>query len=141
MTERKRFFFYSLYGFGLPCLLTVMVSILDQIEFIPDHYRPRIATNSCFLHGKQIHYFAYKLYKLVAFKRYFIVFLPFTEDFLTKLIFFYLPLGIMIIINIVLFIWTIRRIKQVQREAITMTTLADDHNSGFRKTLHRKKEQ
>lgn len=47
----------------------------------------------------------------------------------------------MIIMNIVLFILTTRRIKRVQREAVTMTTLADDHNSGFRKTLHKKKEQ
>lgn len=86
-------------------------------------------------------YFAYELYSFLYVNDILLVFFSFADDFLTTLLFFYLPLGIMIIMNIVLFILTTRRIKQVQREAITMTTLEDDHNSDCRKTLHRKKEQ
>lgn len=82
-TEPKLFILYTIYSFGLPGVLTILMHILDSIESIPYHLRPGFGAESCFIKGERY----------------------------STLLVFHLPLAIIIIFNIVLFIMTATKIS------------------------------
>lgn len=63
LSESRQFFWYTTYSCGVPCLLTVLIVLLDVIESIPEPLRPGVGTNKCFLHREflfiQIYYANY----------------------------------------------------------------------------------
>lgn len=50
-TEAKLFILYSIYSFGLPGLLTILMHILDSTESVPYHLKPGFGVESCFIKG------------------------------------------------------------------------------------------
>jgi G protein-coupled receptor Mth (Methuselah protein) len=48
-TDRRRFLKYSLYAFGLPLLVSMLVFISDETNFIPDEYKIGMGKNDCFV--------------------------------------------------------------------------------------------
>lgn len=50
--ERKRFLYYSLYAWGCPLVLVVLVAIFENTELIDDHLRPGFGINNCSFYSK-----------------------------------------------------------------------------------------
>lgn len=50
-SNKTQFSFFALYAWGLPLLLTIFGHILDSMSSLPDHLRPGIGTETCFLKG------------------------------------------------------------------------------------------
>lgn len=87
-SERKRFLFYCLYAFGVPVLVTGFVWLLDFVTFIPEEYQPLMGVKRCWIQTSR----------------------------LVEAIYVYIPISVIIIINIVLYSITAYKIFQVQRE-------------------------
>ncbi|XP_062708341.1 G-protein coupled receptor Mth2-like isoform X3 [Aedes albopictus] len=85
--ERKRFLYYSLYAWGCPLVLVVLVAIFENTELIDDHLRPGFGINNC----------------------------SFYTDKMVQFLYLYLPLLILIAANLYFFIVTAVRIIRVQR--------------------------
>lgn len=56
LPEQKQFLCYILYSGGIPCLLTLILVILDHVESVPDNLQPNVGSDNCFLNRKQIEY-------------------------------------------------------------------------------------
>ncbi|KXJ82612.1 hypothetical protein RP20_CCG012774 [Aedes albopictus] len=107
--ERKRFLYYSLYAWGCPLVLVVLVAIFENTELIEDHLRPGFGINNC----------------------------SFYTDKMVQFLYLYLPLLILIAANLYFFIVTAVRIIRVQRA--TEAALKNDsrrHNR-FENDRHR----
>ena len=50
--ERKKFFLYCLYAFGVPLLCTLIVAFMDNMDFIPDILKPKMGTDRCLIRSK-----------------------------------------------------------------------------------------
>lgn len=133
-SERKRFALYCLYGFGIPCILTILLYAMDQIDSIPEYLRPRFGQHSCFLHCwlsdfSQIFLHMYVPDLLIS---------TFSDERFTRFLFFYIPLGVLITLNIILFVLTAMRIRRVHDEATKLRS--PEEKSRLRKSLDRKRE-
>lgn len=53
LSEQKQFLVYILYSGGIPCLLTLILVILDHIESVPENLQPKLGNDGCFLNRKQ----------------------------------------------------------------------------------------
>lgn len=51
--ENVQFFWYLLYGFGIPAILTSIIYIMDKIESIPKYLRPGFDESSCSLFSEK----------------------------------------------------------------------------------------
>ncbi|XP_063920685.1 G-protein coupled receptor Mth2-like isoform X11 [Zophobas morio] len=85
--ERKRFFMYCGYAFGMPVLHVLVVRLIDSSLAQNSDFKPGIGTGQCFL------------------KRGF-----------PELLYFYGPMAILITINIILFTITAFKIRSVKKE-------------------------
>ncbi|GAB0093376.1 G-protein coupled receptor Mth [Sergentomyia squamirostris] len=90
--ERKQFLIYSIYAWG--CSLTILsITIAMQFsEAIPEHHRPGIGVETCWIKGRKINEFFY----------------------------LYFPVIILISINVILFTLTSIQIRRMQKEAAVM---------------------
>lgn len=86
--DAKRFLMYSAYAFGVPIAFTFLVYIIDSTSFVPENFRPRIGERRCFIIGSWI----------------------------VEAIYVYIPISIILIVNIVLYSVTALTIHRVQRE-------------------------
>lgn len=86
--ERKLFLMYCLYAFGVSIALTCGLYLIDISTFIPDPYRPLMGINRCWLQRSRV----------------------------VEAIYLYLPISIILIINIILYSVTAYKIYQVQKE-------------------------
>lgn len=87
-SDRKRFFFYSLYASGVPIIFTLIVYVIDSTEFVPLRFRPQIGEKRCWI----------------------------IESKTVEAIYVYIPISIILIINIVLYSVTAYTIYRVQKE-------------------------
>ncbi|CAH1179458.1 unnamed protein product [Phaedon cochleariae] len=85
--EKKRFIIYCLYAWGVPLLHILTVFLLNTYGDERSAYHPQLGYRKCFV-----------------------------EDGLPNLLYFYLPMAIVIVINIILFILTTIRIQKAKRE-------------------------
>ncbi|CAG9856139.1 unnamed protein product [Phyllotreta striolata] len=85
--ERKRFIIYCVYAWGVPTIHTIIVFLINTYGDPDASYYPGIGKRRCFL-GEELPTFYY----------------------------FYLPMAILIGINIILFIATTVRIQRIKRE-------------------------
>lgn len=49
--DRKRFLLYSLYGWGLPIILTSLVALLKYTNFPPQWLRPLLGDAKCLMYS------------------------------------------------------------------------------------------
>ncbi|XP_055853658.1 G-protein coupled receptor Mth2 [Episyrphus balteatus] len=91
--HNKKFIFYSLYGWGLPSLLTTITICLTKFDILSDHLRPKFGKGRC--------WFEHTLAK-------------------SQLIFFSCPIGVLFMVNLLLFSLTLRYCNKVKREIFRM---------------------
>ncbi|XP_013109639.2 G-protein coupled receptor Mth2 [Stomoxys calcitrans] len=93
-SQNKRFLWYSLYGWGLPTAITVITVTLTKSDVLSDNIRPNFGHGRCW----------------------------FTYDSAgsANLLFFSGPVGILFLINLILFILTLRYCNRVKREIFRM---------------------
>lgn len=86
--ERKRFLVYCLYAFGGPAVLTLSVYLIDHISSIPKYFKPLMGISRCWIQDNRM----------------------------VEAIFIYLPISIILVVNIVLYSVTAFKIYKVQKE-------------------------
>ncbi|XP_055917318.1 G-protein coupled receptor Mth2 isoform X2 [Eupeodes corollae] len=91
--HNKKFIFYSLYGWGLPSLATTITICLTKFDILSEHLRPKFGKGRC--------WFEHTLAK-------------------SQLIFFSCPIGVLFMVNLVLFTLTLRYCNKVKREIFRM---------------------
>ncbi|KAF2899562.1 hypothetical protein ILUMI_06612 [Ignelater luminosus] len=84
-TERKRLLLYSSYAFGTPLLHVILVLILTTVGSHDAWYYPGIGDGQCWFY-----------------------------EGAATLLYFYIPMAALVVVNIILFIKTAMKIKQVQ---------------------------
>ncbi|XP_015189497.1 PREDICTED: G-protein coupled receptor Mth2 [Polistes dominula] len=88
--HRKRFLLYCLYAWGLACLMTVIVIVVDHTHILPNYLTPGIGLGSCwFNHGKYVY---------------------------AEIVFFIGPVTLQLIINILFFVVTSINCNKVKAE-------------------------
>ncbi|XP_032595168.2 G-protein coupled receptor Mth2 [Drosophila grimshawi] len=92
--QRKRFLWYSLYGWGMPTVLTTITASLSKSTILSDSIRPVFGNGRCWF-----------TYDTIGF---------------ASLIFFSGPLGILFVVNLLLFLLTLKYCNKVKREIFRM---------------------
>lgn len=92
--QRKRFIWYSVYGWGLPTILTLITASLSRSDVLSENIRPNFGNGRCWF-----------TYDTIGF---------------ASLLFFSGPLGILLIMNLVLFLLTLKYCNRVKREIFRM---------------------
>ncbi|XP_011307422.1 uncharacterized protein [Fopius arisanus] len=89
--ERKKFIIYSIYAWGCASIITGVCLIMDFVPGIPDSYiKPRFGEKRCWF-----------------------------PDEISKAVYFYGPMGVTVVCNIILFISTAMKILQHKRDTAT----------------------
>ncbi|EDW88763.2 G-protein coupled receptor Mth isoform X1 [Drosophila yakuba] len=97
---RRQFIWYSCYGWGLPTLLTGITIAFTKSDILPDVVRPNFGHGRC--------WFTYDSFGSAS------------------LLFFSGPVGILFIINLVLFVLTMKYCNKVKNEIYKMQSLNSD---------------
>ncbi|EDW52375.1 GM11932 [Drosophila sechellia] len=97
---RRQFIWYSCYGWGLPTLLTAITIAFTKSDILPDAVRPNFGHGRC--------WFTYDSFGSAS------------------LLFFSGPVGILFIINLVLFVLTMKYCNKVKNEIYKMQSLNSD---------------
>ncbi|XP_061496511.1 uncharacterized protein LOC1276880 [Anopheles gambiae] len=58
-SERRKFLYYSLYGWGAPLVIVALVALLDNTEFVHESMRPQIGAEQCFVSTEMLIGFLY----------------------------------------------------------------------------------
>uniref|UniRef100_A0A182I172 G-protein coupled receptors family 2 profile 2 domain-containing protein n=1 Tax=Anopheles arabiensis TaxID=7173 RepID=A0A182I172_ANOAR len=58
-SERRKFLYYSLYGWGAPLAIVALVALLDNTEFVHESMRPQIGAEQCFVSTEMLIGFLY----------------------------------------------------------------------------------
>ncbi|XP_041769481.1 G-protein coupled receptor Mth2-like isoform X1 [Anopheles merus] len=87
-SETKKFLLYSLYAWGCPILLVATAIIADYTDILPIYLRPQFGTTRCL----------------------------FVENKLIEFLYLYMPLLILVFMNVVFFVITALRIYKIQCE-------------------------
>lgn len=86
--QQRKFWFYCIYAFGMPCLLTGIVYALDNFDYIAEKYRPMMGHSRCWLQHSR----------------------------LVEAIYIYAPLTLLMLLNLVFFSMTACKICMLARE-------------------------
>lgn len=86
--DKKKFLFYCLYAFGSPALLTGLVLMVDLLNLIKDEYQTQMGKERCWLQSSR----------------------------LVEAVYVYIPMSIILAVNIAFYSITAYKIFQVQRE-------------------------
>lgn len=130
LTEMKQFVRYNLYAWGISLLITIIASICDSIDSLPDYLQPGIGTTTLLMKGLNIRNFCNDLSNLYGNQ--------ISEEPFSKFIFFHMPICIIITMNIVFFILIALKIRQIQESRMHET---NDEISGNRQNLNNKREK
>ncbi|CAG9856140.1 unnamed protein product [Phyllotreta striolata] len=86
-SERRKFIFYSFYAWGASMFFVLLVFLLSK--FMDEHskFRPNVGEGVCFLNG-----------------------------FYQNLLYFYLPMTVLVVINIAAFVFTFWKIYKIKKE-------------------------
>ncbi|CAG5096105.1 Similar to mth2: G-protein coupled receptor Mth2 (Drosophila simulans) [Cotesia congregata] len=106
--RRKRFLLYSCYAWGLPLFSSLFIFMLDSKKFIPDEWLPHLGETTCWI-GAQ-------------------------NDNLAKVIYFYGPLTILLTINVIFFILTLRNYSRVKASISKLSSFTSDQLDKATKT-------
>uniref|UniRef100_A0A182Q5Y6 G-protein coupled receptors family 2 profile 2 domain-containing protein n=1 Tax=Anopheles farauti TaxID=69004 RepID=A0A182Q5Y6_9DIPT len=87
-SETKKFLLYSLYAWGCPILLVATAILADFTEWLPIYLRPQFGTTRCL----------------------------FVDNKLIEFLYMYMPLLILVFMNVVFFLITALRIYKIQCE-------------------------
>lgn len=88
--EQKTFSFYSILGFGIPLILTLLILFIDKTQILPESLQPSIGTRRCFVRDSR----------------------------LIEAIYVYIPITLLCAINITLFLLTANKMKHARNVAV-----------------------
>ncbi|XP_050097971.1 G-protein coupled receptor Mth2-like [Anopheles aquasalis] len=108
-SERRKFLYYSLYAWGVPLLLLLLILLFDHTELISWNHRPNIGEEGCFLKEKKV----------------------------TQFIYMYLPLLLLVTANIYFFAITAKRIYEAEKANVVMMKGNSRRHSKFEKDRNR----
>ncbi|XP_055606806.1 G-protein coupled receptor Mth2-like isoform X2 [Uranotaenia lowii] len=111
--EKRRFLYYSLYAWGVPVLFTGAALMVEHLDAVPLHIKPRFGENedvlNCFLQ----------------------------RDMAIEFIYFYFPLCIVVVSNVYFFGMTAFRIFRIQRATEAALRHDSKRHSKFEKDRYR----
>lgn len=129
-----------MYGYGIPCLLTFMVLILDEIESLPFYLRPNFDIWACSLFSEIIILYTKFVHLHISIME--IVSFSALGGWFQEILFFYLPVTIILTINTVLFVLILKRIRYVQQEVKRMEEgTLNETSSKLKEILDKKKKK
>lgn len=102
--ENRRFLFYSLYAWGVPLVLSLIIFVVDFFQLFDKLYLPNFGESTCW----------------------------FSQNTIGHIIYFMVPVGALVVSNFVLFILTAKQCNKVKKEIFKMQN-ADGNNSGSKK--------
>lgn len=106
-SERRRFFNYCLYAFGVPVFITLMVFLADSLSFVPELLKVQMGENRCFVN----------------------------DSHTTGVIFVYGPISLVLLLNTIFYSITAFKIHQVQKE--TSIVRKDESKMHSKKNVHK----
>ncbi|KAL1130004.1 hypothetical protein AAG570_012947 [Ranatra chinensis] len=106
-SERKKFLYYSLYVWGCTGLITAVTMLAEFLPHIPkSKYRPNFGGNKCWF-----------------------------KDGQAAMVYFYLPVAILLLVNTILFVYTSVKILKIRRETnILLRSDSGRHEGGRSQT-------
>uniref|UniRef100_A0A2M4CFX2 Putative g-protein coupled receptor mth2 n=1 Tax=Anopheles darlingi TaxID=43151 RepID=A0A2M4CFX2_ANODA len=108
-TERRKFLFYCLYAWGTPVLLLSLVLLFDHTELIGKDMRPQIGESRCYL----------------------------KDDKLIEFLYMYLPMLILVGVNVFFFGVTAKRIYQMEQATATALSSESRRHAKYEKDRYR----
>uniref|UniRef100_A0A2M4DP26 Putative g-protein coupled receptor mth-like 10 n=1 Tax=Anopheles darlingi TaxID=43151 RepID=A0A2M4DP26_ANODA len=108
-TERRKFLFYCLYAWGTPVLLLSLVLLFDHTELIGEDMRPQIGESRCYL----------------------------KDDKLIEFLYMYLPMLILVGVNVFFFGVTAKRIYQMEQATATALSSESRRHAKYEKDRYR----
>lgn len=51
--DKKRFYLYSLYGWGLPIIIISIIAIFKHTDILPQSFKPLLGNVKCLLYSGQ----------------------------------------------------------------------------------------
>lgn len=92
-SDSQKFIFYLFYGFGLPFIITMLLAVIDETSLFPERWRPQIGKFECFLRNdRDIEFF-----------------------------YLYLPMSLILLVNVVLYSITAYKIYTVQNDKLILS--------------------
>lgn len=92
-SDSQKFYKYLFYGFGLPLIITAMLAVIDETDWFPLNWRPQIGKFECFLRNdRNIEFF-----------------------------YLYLPMSVILLVNVVLYSITAYKIYTVQNDKFILS--------------------
>ncbi|XP_077293111.1 G-protein coupled receptor Mth2-like [Arctopsyche grandis] len=108
-SERRRFLIYSWYAWGTPLILTSMCALMQFHPDIPEHHvRPQIGRSNCWFHDRP-----------------------------AQMVYYFIPIMIIIISNLVMFAMTTFKIISIKRETAMLRTGDSARHQQFDKNKQR----
>lgn len=102
--ENRKFLFYSLYAWGVPLVISLIIFVVDFFQLFDKVYLPNFGESTCW----------------------------FSQNTFGHIIYFMLPVGALVLSNFVLFILTTKQCNKVKKEIFKMQN-SDGNNSGSKK--------
>ncbi|KAJ0176467.1 hypothetical protein K1T71_007646 [Dendrolimus kikuchii] len=103
LSARTRFYAYSMYAFGVPTMLTILLAALEYSDLPSNRFLPLLRYQGCFLNGN------------------------------SKLIYLYGPMVLVILANLIFFVLTALKITQISRQTSVLkskdSTTHDQHRN------------
>jgi G protein-coupled receptor Mth (Methuselah protein) len=91
--DSQKFLIYLFYGFGLPIIITMILAVIDETSLFPEKWRPQIGKFECFLRNdRDIEFF-----------------------------YLYLPMSLILIVNVILYSITAYKIYTVQNDKFILS--------------------
>lgn len=88
-SDRRSFGFYCLYAYGLPVVAIIAVLLInDYASFVPDHFKIQMGVNRCWMYASRR----------------------------TELYYIYIPISVILTLNIIFFAISAKTIFSVQKE-------------------------
>lgn len=115
--QNKRFLLYSLYGWGLPTVITAVTVTLTKSDVLSEKFRPNFGHGRCWFTCKFhiSHLISVEINPSIVY-----LVIPDESAGSANLLFFSGPVGVLFLINLVLFILTLRYCNRVKREIFRM---------------------
>jgi G protein-coupled receptor Mth (Methuselah protein) len=92
-SDSQKFYKYLFHGFGVPIIITIMLAVIDETNWFPMKWRPQIGKFECFLRNDRNIEFYY----------------------------LYLPMSLILLVNIVLYSITAYKIYTVQNDKFILS--------------------
>lgn len=122
-----------IYALGIPALTMVIIFVINSSDWIPDKFKLKVGTSSCFVSSK----FDSFDWKPITTNQPIIIYI--SDDFLGQVIYLYGPLAIILGFNIFFFILTSLKIRQIQNDLRrpTLEEKSQQHRMNLNSNIHK----